>query len=140
MEWVLAIVAGGGVLLLLAPLVLTLGGLVLLGLFGHVLPGGAAVSRVSFDCPFSRRRVTAEFLTAPGTEEPADVLSCDAFAKPYHVRCKKDCLGLAHAGWAASAMMPRYALLSGGVAVRPLAEAGASTPGSGPDGQVSRAA
>jgi len=140
MEWVLAVAAGGGLLLLLAPLVLIFGGLILLGLFGHVLPGGGAVSRVSFDCPFSKRRVTAEFLTAPGTEEPADVLSCTAFAKPYHVRCKKGCLELVQAGWAASPMMPRYALLSGGVAVRPLSGVSAAPPGSDPDGHMPRAA
>lgn len=140
MEWVLAIVASGIVLLLVAPLVLVVGALLLSGFVGHVLPANSAVSRASFDCPFSKRRVTVEFLAAPSAEEPSDVLSCTAFPKPYHVRCAKECRGLAHAGWAPSFMMPRYALLSGGVAVRPLSGAGAPTPIGDPTGPAARAA
>ncbi len=107
------------VLLLLAPLAGLLGGLVLFGLVGHVLSPGAMVSRTAFDCPFSERRASVEFLSEPGSDRPTGVLSCSVFApKPYHVRCEKGCLGLAETGWALSPMMPRYALLSGGLAYR----------------------
>jgi hypothetical protein len=64
--------------------------------------------------------VSVEFLTAPGSDRPSDVLSCSVFAKPYHVRCKKGCLELAEAGWAPPLTVPRYALLSDGVVLRPV--------------------
>lgn len=118
MEWVLTLTSSFVVLVLLAPFALLVGVVILLALANHVLPG-TTVSSTAFDCPFSKRRATVEFLTPSGAQEPTDVLSCSVFApKPYHVRCEKGCLGLAKSGWASSPMMPRYALLSGGVAYR----------------------
>lgn len=118
MEWVLTLMSSFVVLFLLAPFGVLIAGLILLGLANHLLSASAA-SRSSFDCPFAKQRATVEFLTAPGADEPSDVLSCSVFApKPYHVRCEKGCLGLAKTGWAASPMMPRFSLLSGGVAYR----------------------
>lgn len=119
MEWALTLTSGIVVLCLLGPLVMLLGGLVLFGLVGHVLRSGPTVSRTAFDCPFSKQRASVEFLGEAATDQPADVLSCSVFApKPYHVRCEKACLGLVETRWAMSPMMPRYALLSGGVAYR----------------------
>ncbi len=118
MEWVLTLMSSFVVLFLLAPFAVLVGGLVLLGLANHLLSTSAA-SRVSFDCPYAKKRASVEFVTAPGSDEPSDVLSCSVFdPKPYHVRCEKGCLGLAKTGWAASPMMPRFSLLSGGVAYR----------------------
>ncbi len=128
MEWVLTLTSSFVVLLLLAPLAVLLGGFMLFGLVGHVLSPGPMVSRTAFDCPFSKRRASVEFLSEPGSDRPTGVLSCSVFApKPYHVRCQKGCLGLAETGWALSPMMPRYALLSGGLAYR------ATPPPEGPD-------
>ncbi len=119
MEWVLTLTSTFVVLCLLAPLVVLLGGVMLFGLVGHVVRSGPMVSRTAFDCPFSKQRASVEFLGEPASDRPADVLSCSVFApRPYHVRCEKACLGLAETRWALSPMMPRYALLSGGVAYR----------------------
>jgi hypothetical protein len=119
MEWVLTLTSGIVVLCLLGPLVMLLGGLMLFGLVGHVVRSGPTVSRTAFDCPFSRQRASVEFLGEAASDHPTDVLSCSVFApRPYHVRCEKACLGLAETRWALSPMMPRYALLSGGVAYR----------------------
>ena len=128
MEWVLTLTSSFVVLFLLAPLVVLLGALVLFGLVGHVFAAGPMVSKTSFDCPFSNRRATVEFVSDAGIDHPTDVMSCSVFdPKPYHVRCKKECIGLAEAGYAQSPMMPRFALLSGGVAYR--ASAGESHDG-----------
>jgi hypothetical protein len=139
MEWVLTLMSSFVVLFLLAPFGVLIGGLILLGLANHLLSASAA-SRSSFDCPFAKQRATVEFLTAPGADEPSDVLSCSVFApKAYHVRCEKGCLGLAKTGWAASPMMPRFSLLSGGVAYRAVTPA-EREPASPPDSTGQRAA
>jgi hypothetical protein len=67
--------------------------------------------------------VTAAFLTRPGSTQSADVVSCSRFLDHEDIRCEKGCLDLVEASWTASALMPRYALLSGDVAQRPLAHA-----------------
>ena len=105
-------------LLLLGLPVLLVGSLVLFSLLAPFLPASPTVSRTSFTCPGSKRRVTADFESWAGTEGPADVVSCSAFADPRRVECKKDCLGLAHIGSVASPMMPRYALVAGGTVYR----------------------
>ncbi len=139
MEWVLTLMSSFVVLFLLAPFGVLIAGLVLLGVANHLLSTSAA-SRSSFDCPFAKQRATVEFLTAPGADEPSDVLSCSVFApKPYHVRCEKACLRLAKTGWAASAMMPRFSLLSGGVAYRAITR-GEREQASPPDSTGQRAA
>ena len=119
MEWVLSLTSGFVVLCLLGPLVMLLGGLMLFGFVGHFMRSGPTVSRTTFDCPFSKHRASVEFLGDAATDRPADVLSCSVFAPtPHHVGCEKACLDLAETRWAMSPMMPRYALLSGGVAYR----------------------
>jgi hypothetical protein len=122
MEWMLTLTSGVVVLCLLGPLVLLLGGLMLFGLVGHVVRSGPGVWRTAFDCPFSKQRASVEFLGETASDQPVDVLSCSVFApKPYHVRCEKACLGLVETRSALSPMMPRYSLLSGGVAYRAMA-------------------
>jgi hypothetical protein len=118
MELVLSVTAGLVVLLLLLLLAVVLSGVILFGLLGHVSSAGM-VSRTSFDCPFSKRHASVEFLTEVGSDRPNGVLSCSVFVpKPYQVRCEKACLGVAMTGCASSPMMPRYALLANGVAYR----------------------
>ena len=125
MEWVLTLTSSVVALLLLAPLVVLLGGLMLFGLAGHFFSSSFVVSRASLDCPFSKQHAAVEFIGEPGGDRATDVLSCSVFApKPYHVRCKKECVGLAEVGWTPSFMMPRFALLSGDVAYRSSASSG----------------
>jgi hypothetical protein len=139
MEWALALASGFVLVLLVAPLIVLLLALAALGATGF-LPGSKTVSRTSFDCPFSKRRATVDFLVGPTSGQPLDVLSCSVFSKPYHVRCKKGCLALAETGWTPPPMMPRFALLSGGVAYRgaPMPRDGA--PGKAPEGDLARVA
>ena len=119
MEWVLPLTSSFVVVFLLGPLVVLLGVLLVFGLVGHVFSSGPMVSKTSFDCPFSKQRASVEFVSDPGFDRPTDVMSCSIFdPKPYHVRCKKECIGLAETGLAFSPMMPRYSLLSSGVAYR----------------------
>ena len=117
MESLLAPTAGVLIVLLIAPL-LAVAGVVLLLTIGHVFPRSPSLSRATFNCPFSKRRATVEFLSSPGAAKPTDVLSCSVFDKPYHVRCKKGCLAMAETGWMPSPLMPRFALLADGVAYR----------------------
>jgi hypothetical protein len=118
MGLVLTVTAGLVVLLLLLPLAVVVCGVILFGLLGHV-SSARTVSRTSFDCPFAKRHASVEFVTEPGCDRPSGVLSCSVFAPmPYQVRCEKACLGMAATGCASSPMMPRYALLAGGVAYR----------------------
>jgi hypothetical protein len=141
MEWVLTLTSGIVVLCLLGPLVMLLGGLMLFGVIGHVLRSGPMVSRTAFDCPFSKQRASVEFVGETASDHPTDVLSCSVFApKPYHVRCEKACLGLAETRLALSPMMPRYALLSGGVAYRVAPGNGSSAATEVPDTTQTRIA
>jgi len=121
MEWMGSLVAAFVVLLLVVPVVLAVGSVVLLGAAGWVSYRSPSVGRAAFQCPFSKRQVTAAFLTPPGSEQPSDVVSCSQFKNERAVTCEKGCLDLVATGWSASPMEPRYALLSGDVAYRPVA-------------------
>jgi len=123
MEWMGSVVASLVLFLLVVPLVVAVGSVFLLGAAGWAFSGSPSVARTGFYCPFSTRRVTAAFLTRPASVQPADVISCSRFTHEGDVRCEKGCLNLVETGWTASPLAPRYALLSGGVAQRPLAHA-----------------
>ena len=110
--------------LLVVPAVVAVGSVFLLGAVGRVFYASPSVASAGFYCPFSRRWVTAAFLTQPGSEEPSDVVACSRFGRGGVVTCEKRCTHLAETGWAASCMEPRFALLSGDVAYRPVASAG----------------
>jgi hypothetical protein len=127
------------VLLVVPPAVLV-SVMLFLWLSHYFLPVGPTVARASFDCPFSKRRASVEFLIAAGSDRPSDVLSCSVFPKPGHVRCKKGCLSMAEVGRTPSPIMPRYALLSGGVAMRPVSATISRRPGGRPTGRMTRAA
>jgi hypothetical protein len=109
----------GGILLfiLLSPLFVLLLTLFVLAPLAHLMTPPPSVARASITCPVTGREVSAAFLTASGAEHPADVLSCSAFPGGT-VRCAKGCLAQSHVGWAPSPMVPRYALVADGVAMR----------------------
>jgi len=127
MEWALPLVFVAVALVVVLPLALLLVTVALLGFAGHFGPGWPVISRATFNCPFSKRRASVEFLTPTGSEKTTDVLSCSVFSQPYEIRCKKDCLELATAGWSPPLTVPRYALLADGIALRPVGA------GRGPD-------
>jgi hypothetical protein len=117
-EWVLGLASGLVTLLLIVPPLAVVAGVVVLwtaGLFG---PASPVITRESFECPFSRRHARVEFLAAPGVQQPSDVAACSVFADPCQVTCEKKCLALAGVRSVATTMMPRFALLSGGVSYR----------------------
>ncbi len=121
MEWIGSLVAALVVLILVVPVALAVGSVFLLGCAGWVSYGSPSVGRAAFHCPFSGRGVTAGFLTLPGSEQPSDVVTCSRFKNERAVTCAKGCVHMVATGWAASPMAPRYALLSGDVAYRPVA-------------------
>jgi hypothetical protein len=118
MEWFLVPIAALVALVLAVPPI-ALGVifvmLVVRGLFG---PAAHTVARQTIDCPFSRRRARLEVEGAEDSERPLDVLSCSVFDDPRQVRCKKGCLELVSMGVVATPLMPRFALVDGGVAYR----------------------
>ncbi len=99
----------------LALLVLLAAAVVLLPL-AHLLPRAhPALAHLSLACPFSKRRASVDFLTAPGIERPLDVASCSIFdGGP--VRCAKGCLGLVDVHGTPPPIVARYALLADGEA------------------------
>jgi hypothetical protein len=109
MDWLLVAPSSLLVVLLLVLLLLTTI-LLLLRVIGPIGPGNPVLSRATFECPVSRRRVTVEFLVPPESDRPADVLSCSVFSKPYHVRCAKRCLAQTETGRLTTEMEPRYGL------------------------------
>jgi hypothetical protein len=121
MEWIGSLIAAFVLILLVVPVVVAVGSVFLLGAAGWVSFGSPSVGRAAFRCPVSGRRVSAAFLKLPGTEQPSDVVSCSRFKNERAITCKKGCLPLVASGWGASPMAPRYALLSGDVAFRPIA-------------------
>jgi hypothetical protein len=120
-EWVGSLAASFVLLLLVVPAVVAVGSVFLLGAAGWIFYDSPSVARRGFYCPISKRRVTAAFLTRPGSEQPSDVVACSRFKDERAITCDKRCTHLAETGWAASCMAPRYALLSGDVAYRPVA-------------------
>jgi hypothetical protein len=134
MEWVLPFLLVLGFLIVAVPVGVYFGAFALLcasGLFW----GGSALSRTGFYCPFTKQRVTADFVTESGSDHPSDVVSCSVFAKPRHVRCRKECLGLAETRSVSTSLLPRYSLIAGGTAYRaeasPAPRDGAPTPHAG---------
>jgi hypothetical protein len=109
MDWLLVAPSSLLVVLLLVLLLLTTI-LLLLRAIGPIGPGNPVLSRATFECPVSGRRVTVEFLVPPESDRPADVLSCSVFSKPYHVRCAKRCLTQTETARLATEMEPRPGL------------------------------
>lgn len=120
MEWLITLVAGIGFAVLLAPVAMLLLTFFVLVPLAHLMSRPAMIGRATFDCPVTRRRVNAAFVSEPGHDHPSDVSACSRFGDG-PVTCKKGCLAVATIGWGASAMTPRYALISGDVALRDVA-------------------
>jgi hypothetical protein len=118
MEWGLTVLSGFVVLLLLGPLVVAVSVILALVMLGHALPASPWLARAAFACPFSKRRVGVVFQNWPGAQRPDDVLSCSVFNDARGIRCKKQCLALAETRWQPSPMVPRFALIAGGVVGR----------------------
>jgi len=117
MEWVLPFLLLPGFLLVAVPVGVYFGAVALLWVSAFI-SGGSALSRTGFYCPFTKQRVTADFLTEVGSDHPSDVVSCSAFAKPRQVRCRKACLDLAESHSVSTSLLPRYSLIAGGTAYR----------------------
>jgi hypothetical protein len=117
MDWVITILAGLAFAVLLVPVGSLLLTLFVLVPLAHLAPAPPSVSRASFECPFTKRRVSAAFLIPAGSEHPSDVLECSRFGKG-PVTCEKGCMALAVAGRMPSPMVPRYSLVSDGEAFR----------------------
>lgn len=117
MEWVLPFLLVLGVLIVVVPVGVYFGAVALLWVTS-LASEGSRLSRAGFYCPFKKQRVTADFVTAAGSDRPSDVLSCSAFEEPAHVRCQKSCLGLAETHSVSTALLPRYSLIAGGTAYR----------------------
>lgn len=124
MEWIGSLAATLVLFLLVVPAIVAVGSVILLGAAGWFFYASPSVARAGFYCPFSKRWVTAAFLTQAGSGEPSDVVSCSRFGVDGAITCKKGCTHMAATGWTASYMEPRFALLSGDVAYRPVAGAG----------------
>jgi hypothetical protein len=120
-EWIGSLAASLVLLLLVIPVVVAVGTVFLLGAAGWISNSSPSLARIAFYCPFSRRRVCATFLTRAGEDSPADVVTCSRFKDERAITCDKGCTHLAASGWGASCMEPRFALLSGDVAYRPVA-------------------
>ena len=121
MESIGSLVATLVLILLVVPAVVAVGSVFLLGAAGWMSYASPSLARARFYCPFSKRSVMAAFVTRPGSEQPTDVISCSLFQGGRAITCQKGCVHLAETGWSASPMEPRYALLSGDVAYRPVA-------------------
>ena len=118
MDLIATVLTGLALLVLLAPLASFLATVFILVPLAHFLPPPSMVARTSFDCPFSKRKVSVAFLTSPASATPSDVLSCSLFADGRGIRCKKGCLELAQTGWTPRPVVARFALLADGEACR----------------------
>jgi hypothetical protein len=117
------------VAILLLPVAALLVTVFVLAPLAHLLPRAPMLSRATFTCPVSRRKVNAAFVSQPGADHPNDVESCSVFEDGV-VRCKKGCLDHATTGWAASPMVPRYSLVADDVALRDVARLNGNQVGS----------
>lgn len=117
MDGLILLATGLGLLILLGPLLALVFMVFVLVPLAHLAPAAATVARKSFECPFSRRTVSAAFLTEAGAAHPTEVLECSVFADG-RIRCAKGCLALATVGWVPSPMVPRVALIAGDEAWR----------------------
>ncbi len=116
MEWFAMLLTGLGVLLVFGPVIMLLGTFFVLVPLAHLTTPPPMLAAASFDCPVTRRHVSATFETDAGSTHPSDVVECSLFTG--EVRCKKACLESASTTWPATPMVPRYSLVSDGVAIR----------------------
>jgi hypothetical protein len=112
-----AVVKAVALVALLAPVLLLLVTVFVLVPLALIQARPSTVSRVTFECPVSRRQVHAAFATSPTADKPSDVLACSLFGDG-PVTCRKGCLEAAVPHWGPPTAFPRFALLAGGEAYR----------------------
>ena len=117
MDWLISVVTGVGLLVLLSPILMLGLTVFVLAPLAHLARRPTMVGRSTFDCPFSKRRVSVEFLTSPDAARPTDVRACSMFADG-DIRCAKGCRDLSETAWTPSPVVPRFALLAGETAYR----------------------
>ena len=81
MEWIGSLIATLVLFLLVVPAAVAVGSVFLLGAASWEFYASPSVARAGFYCPFSKRWVTAAFLTQAGSEEPPDVVCCSRFGR-----------------------------------------------------------
>jgi hypothetical protein len=117
MDWLISVVTALALLLLFSPLLMLGVTVFVLAPLAHLAGRPAMIGRRTFECPFSRRRATVEFLTSPEATRPSDVRACSVFPDG-RIRCEKGCRDLSETTWAPSPAVPRYALIAGDTAYR----------------------
>jgi hypothetical protein len=117
MDWLLTAFTLLIVIVLLAPVLMIGLTVFVLAPLAHLARQPAMIGRRTFDCPFSKRRATVEFVASPDAARPEDVRACSVFPDG-HVRCDKACRELAEAAWAPPPAVARWALLAGDTAYR----------------------
>jgi hypothetical protein len=117
MDWVVTIFAGLVLAVMVAPLAMLVLTFFVLVPLAHLMPAARMLARARFNCPVSKRTVTASFVTTPGSDHPTDVAACSHFGDR-KVTCDKGCLALTTVGWEPSPMVPRYSLLADDTAPR----------------------
>lgn len=117
MDWVISVVAGMVLLVLVSPLLMLGLTVFVLAPLAHLARRPAMIGRSTFDCPFSKRRVSVEFLTSPESLRPTEVRACSVFPDG-HIGCEQGCCDLSATSWAPSPATPRFALIAGDTAYR----------------------
>jgi len=117
MDWIIAVVAGIVLFVLFSPLLMLGLTVFVLAPLAHLARRPAMIGRSTFDCPFSRRRVSVEFLTSPDAPRPTEVRACSMFPDG-RIRCEQGCCDLSESAWAPSPATPRFALIAGDTAYR----------------------
>ena len=117
MDWVISVVAGAVLLVLFSPLLMLGLTVFVLAPLAHLARRPAMVGRSTFDCPFTKRRVSVEFLTSPDSVRPTEVRACSMFPDG-RIGCDRDCCDLSETAWAPSPVTPRFALIAGDTAYR----------------------
>ena len=117
MDWLITVLVGFILVIALAPIAMLALTVFVLVPLAHLMPKPTMLARTSFDCPVTKRRVSATFVASPGSDRPQEVAACSRFGDG-RVTCAKACLEPAMVGWLPSPMVPPYCLLSGDTANR----------------------
>ena len=117
MDWVVSVVTAVGLLVLFSPLLMLGLTVFVLAPLAHLARRPAMIGRSTFECPFSKRCVSVEFLTSPDATRPTEVRACSMFADG-RICCAKGCRDLAESAWTPSPAVPRFALIAGDTTYR----------------------
>jgi hypothetical protein len=117
MDWVASAVTGLVLFVLFSPLLMLGLTVLVLAPLAHLARRPAMIGRSTFDCPFTKRRVSVEFLTSPDSVRPTEVRACSMFPDG-RIACGKGCCDLSETAWTPSPAMPRFALIAGDTSYR----------------------